>query len=120
MANTPDVRVRLSAEGVQEVIAAMKRIQDEAKKTDGVKALQKGFADLKNELIGGLGVAAAVAGIVELGKKTLENAVNIAHMSEKVGASAEMLSVLTVAAEDASVSQEDLFTGITKLAKAQD
>jgi hypothetical protein len=117
---TPDVRVRLSAEGVQEVIAAMKRIQDEAKKTEGVKALQKGFADLKNEIVGGLGVAAVVAGIAEVSKKALENAVAIGHMSEKVGSSVEMLSVLTVAAEDASVSHEDLFNGITKLAKAQD
>lgn len=120
MAQTPDVRVRLSAEGVQEVIAAMKRIQDEAKKTDGVKALQKGFADLRNEMLGGLGVAAAVAGIVEMGKKAMENTVAIGLMSQKVGTTTETLSVLTVAAEDASVSQEDLFNGIQKLAKAQD
>jgi hypothetical protein len=120
VAQTPDVRVRLSAEGVQEVIAAMKRIQDEARKTDGIKALQQGFKDLKNEILGGLGIGAAVAGIVELGKKSVENAVNIAHLSEKIGSSVEMLSVLTFAAEQAGVAQDQLGGGLIKLAKAQD
>jgi hypothetical protein len=120
MAQTPDIRVRLSAEGVQEVIAAMKRIQAEAAKTEGVKALQQGFSDLGKELIGGFGIAAAVAGIVELGKKSIENVVNIAHLSEKIGSTTEMLSVLTFAAEQAGVSQEQLGTGLEKLAKAQD
>jgi hypothetical protein len=120
VAQVPDVRVRLSAEGVQEVIAAMKRVQDEAKKTDGLKALQKGFADLKNEILGGFGIAAAVAGIVELGKKSVENAVNIAHLSEKIGSTTELLSVLTFAAEQAGVAQDQLGSGLQKLAKAQD
>ncbi len=120
MAQTPDIRVRLSAEGVQEVIAAMKRIQAEAAKTEGVKALQQGFGDLGKELIGGFGIAAAVAGIVELGKKSIENVVNIAHLSEKIGSTTEMLSVLTFAAEQAGVGQEQLGSGLVKLAKAQD
>jgi uncharacterized protein YukE len=120
VANTPDVRVRLSAEGVDEVVNAMRRVQAEAKKTDGVKAMQAAFSDLKSTLIGGLGIAAAVEGLVGLGKKAIENAVNIAHMQEKLGASAEMLSVLSVAAEDAGVSQEDLGTGLQRLAKSMD
>lgn len=120
MPNVPDIRVKLSAEGVQEVIAAMKRVQDEAKKTDGLKALQQGFSQLKNELLGGFGIAAAVAGIAALGKKSIEHAVNIAHLSEKVGSTAEMLSVLTFAADQAGVSQEQMGNGLEKLAKNQD
>jgi hypothetical protein len=120
MGQTPDVRVRLSAEGVQEVIAAMKRIQDEAKKTDGIKALQQGFKDLGSTLLGGFGIGAAVAGIAELGKKAAENVVFIGHLSEEIGSNVEMLSVLKFAAEQAGVGQEQLGGGLQKLAKAQD
>jgi hypothetical protein len=120
VAQTPDVRVRLSAEGVQEVIAAMKRIQDEAKKTDGIKALQQGFKDLGSTLLGGFGIGAAVAGIVQLGKKAVENAFNIALLSQKVGSTTELLSVLTIAAEQAGVAQDQLGMGLQKLGKAQD
>jgi len=120
MANTPDIRVKLSAEGVQEVIAAMKRVQAEAAKTEGVKALKQGFAELGSELLGGFGIAAAIAGIAALGKNSIEHAVNIAHLEEKIGGTAEMLSVLTLAAEQAGVGQEQLGEGLQKLAKAQD
>jgi hypothetical protein len=120
VAQTPDVRVRLSAEGVDEVVNAMRRVQAEAKKTDGVKALQGAFSDLKSTLIGGLGIAAAVESLAELGKKSFENIVNIGLLSEKIGTSTEMLSVLSLAAKDVGVSQEQLGNGLIKLAKAQD
>lgn len=120
MGNTPDVRVRLSAEGVAEVVAAMKKIQAEAAKTEGVKAMNKAFSELGNTLLGGLGIAAVVEGIASVTKKALDNAVAIGRMEQKIGSSAEMLSVLTVAAEDAGVSQEDLGTGLVKLAHSMD
>src|SRR6185369_11007802 len=115
MAQTPDVRVRLSAEGVNEVVAAMRKVQAEAAKTDGIKALQKGFEDLKNSLLDGIGIAAAVGGLMELGKTAIDNAVNIGLLSQKVGTSVETLSVLSVAAKEAEVSQEQMGTGLEKL-----
>jgi hypothetical protein len=120
MAQTPDVRVRLSAEGVDEVVAAMKRVQDEAKKTDGIKLLQAAFSDLGKELLGGFGIGAAIDGLAELGKSALDNAVSIVHLSEKIGTGVETLSVLSLAARDADVSQEDLGTSLQRLAKNMD
>jgi hypothetical protein len=118
--NVPDIRVRLSAEGVQEVITAMRKVQSEAAKTEGVTALREAFSDLGKELLGGFGVGAAVAGIAELTKKSIEFIVQVGLMAQKTGASTEMLSVLSVAAKEAETSQEQLSTGLVKLSKNMD
>lgn len=120
MANKPDVRVRLSAEGLQDVLNAFQKIQAEAAKTQGITALNKAFSELGSTLIGGLGVGAVVTELIDLGKRALDNAINIAHMSEKVGASTEVISALSLAATTAGVSQEDLSNGLVKLARSMD
>jgi hypothetical protein len=120
MANTPDVRVRLSAEGVDDVISAFQKIQAEAAKTAGVDALEKAFSSLGSSLFGGLGVATVVTELVGLEKAALDNAVSIATLSQKVGVSTETLSVLSIAAKTAGLSQEDLGDGLTRLAQSMD
>src|SRR5690348_1069497 len=120
MADAPDVRVRLSAEGVEQVIAAMQKIQAEARKTDGIDALKKGFDELKSSLLDVVSVSAAVAGMVELGKTAVENAVHIGALSQETGASVEVLSDLSVAAKQADVSQETMSSGLIKLARNMD
>ena len=77
MAQAPDVRVRLSAEGVDEVVRALSRVKAAA---DSAGKSGKGFA-LMNDALGDmkgllptLGVAAAVGGIVALTKNALESA----------------------------------------------
>ena len=56
---TPDIlRVRLSAEGIQEVIGALKKVESETKK---VKTSMSGFGGELKNMLAGLGFAAAAA-----------------------------------------------------------
>jgi tape measure domain-containing protein len=62
---TPDVRVRLSAEGVKEVVAAMQKIQQEAGRTSGAgKRASQGFAGLEQAAMR-LASAAALGALVK-------------------------------------------------------
>lgn len=115
---TPDVRVRLSAEGQAEVIKAFKdtfqTIQNDSKKT--AAALEAINAELGGltELMPQLTVAAAVAGFFELSKSALESAVNIGKLQQKTGITVETLSVFNFAAQQAGVDQEAMGKGLIK------
>ncbi len=126
-ANTPDVRVRLSAEGVQEVVAAFKRIQAEAEKTakqsklaaEGHAFLNKQLASLK-ELLPALAAGAIVAGFIEMSKRGLELADNLGKLQQKTGLAADTISTFSFAARFADVEQESLAKGLVKFTKAMD
>jgi hypothetical protein len=119
--STADARVRLSAEGVQEVVDAFRKVSAEARKTSGdVGLLAEAFKDLKGDFLGGIGVSAAIAGLAELGKKALDHAESMGKLAEKTGATTQMLSVLSLAASTAGASQEDLEKALLKLASTQD
>lgn len=95
--SSPDVRVRLSAEGVKEVVDALRKIRQEADKTGkGSKGLGV-FAGALGEikaLLPALGVAAAVTGFVRLAKGALDAADALDELSQKTGATVEELSAL--------------------------
>ncbi len=121
---TPDVRVRLSAEGVQEVVNALKRVQDEATKAGrgaagGFGLFNGALLDLKS-LLPKLGLAAAVAGMGALLKNALSTADGMGKLAQKTGATTETLSVLSLAATTADVSQEQLEKGLLKLSRSLD
>lgn len=121
---TPDVRVRLSAEGVQEVVNALKRVQDEATKAGrgaagGFGLFNNALLDLKS-LLPKLGLAAAVAGMGALLKNALSTADGMGKLAQKTGATTETLSVLSLAATTADVSQEQLEKGLLKLSRSLD
>lgn len=116
---TPDVRVRLSAEGVAEVVAALKKVQAEGEKTG--KAGRRSFLDLNSvlggtvNLLAGLGVAVGVGSFVGFIRKSAEAADQVGKLGQKVGASVENLSALNLAAATADVGTEQLATGLVFL-----
>ena len=72
---TPDVRVRLSAEGVAEVVAALKQIQGESQKTQQTQG--KGFGALNSvlsstkKLLGAVGIGFGALQAVRLGGQAI-------------------------------------------------
>lgn len=116
----PDVRVRLSAEGVKEVVDAFQKIQTEAKKTGSAgSSAAKGLGEL-DKLLPRLTFAAAVAGMTAMIKRSLDLADAAGKLSQKTGLSVETISTLSFAARTADLSQEQLRTGLIKFAKAMD
>lgn len=126
MAQAPDIRVRLSAEGQQEVISAFRAVQNEANKL--AKNAKGAFAGLGASLgplqgqlrglLGALGLTAGAAGLVALGRNALNTADQMGKMADRVGTTAETLSVLTFAATTADVSQQDLEASLIRLTKS--
>lgn len=116
---TPDVRVRLSAEGTAEVVAALKKVQAEGQKTS--KAGGRSFTGFNSvlggttRLLAGLGVAVGVGAFVNFIRKSSEAADQIGKLGQKVGASVQNLSALKLAAETADVGTEQLAVGLTFL-----
>jgi hypothetical protein len=120
----PDVRVRLSAEGVQDVVAAFKKIEAEARKAgEGHKAGAEG-AKLFKEQLGGiiellpeLTLAAAAIGFVEMTKHAIETAVEIGRLEQKTGVAVETLGVYSFAAQQAGLDTEAMSKSIIKAAR---
>ncbi len=124
MAQAPDVRVRLSAEGVQEVVNAFKRIQAEAEKSGkgAGHALNflSGQAAALGRLLPTLSFAAIAAGATVLTKRALENADALGKLEQKTGLTVETLSTLSFAARTADLDQEQLRSTLVKFTKATD
>jgi hypothetical protein len=124
MAQTPDVRVRLSAEGVQEVVNAFKRIQAEAEKSGkgAGRALNflTGQAAALGRLLPTLSFAAVAAGATVLTKRALENADALGKLEQKTGLTVETLSTLSFAARTADLDQEQLRATLVKFTKVTD
>lgn len=117
----PDVRVRLSAEGVDEVVRALQKVQQAAQSAGkggagGLGLLNKALADLGG-ILPTIGIGAAVAGIGALAKHALDSADAIGKLSQKTGLSTQTLSVLNVAAETADVNFEQLGKALEKFDK---
>lgn len=90
------VRVRLSADGVKDVVNALKSVERQAQQTaagKGLGAINGALRELKG-LLPAIGLGAAVVGFTSLVKNALKTADAIDDLSQKVGASAENLSVL--------------------------
>lgn len=114
-----DVRVRLSADGIQEVIAALRTVQNESNKVRKNNFAKDLFGGIK-QLLPAIGIGSAIAGMVQLGREALNTANNIGNLSQKTGVSTETLSVFAYTANLANVSQETLESGLRKLAQSMD
>lgn len=120
--SVPDVRVRLSAEGVDEVLRAFNKVAAAGKKTGkeggaGVSILNDALGKLRL-LLPAITVGAAVAGIGALVKSALEGADAVGKLAQKTGISTEALSTLKFAAELADASFEGLSNGLVKFNKS--
>lgn len=113
MASQDVLKVRLSAEGVQEVVNAFKKVEDAAKKT---KATADSVGNLRRELQD-LGIAIAIQQIASFVKANIDAQAAIQDMVEVTGASAEAVSVLGMAAAREGVSMEALGKGTKAFSK---
>ncbi len=106
---SPDVRVRLSAEGVQEVVDALKRIQAESQNTAksvsraseggsrGAIVLGKALEGA-GEVMAALGVTISVGSLVELTRQSVDAAESVTKLRERLGGTVENLSALSAGA----------------------
>ena len=105
-----NVQIRLSAEGVADVVNALRRVQREGEATSSRFAgLSKGIAAVAAVTAG------AVYGFMELAKEAIELGDAIGDLSSATGLSAKTLSTLNYAAEQAGVSYETMEKGVKKL-----
>ena len=119
--STPDVRVRLSAEGTAEVVAALKKVQVEAEKSG--KTGSAGFSSVNralqgtSNLLGTLGIALSVSAFVGWIKSSADMADQLGKLSEKVGASTVNLSALQLVARTSDVDFESMGMALGRLNK---
>lgn len=122
-----DVRIRLSAEGQQEVVNAFLKVQKEAEEIAkrgrgagaGIDFLGGALARL-GRLLPALSFGAAVAGFTLLTKRALENADAMGKMQQKTGIAVETLSTLSFASRTADLSQESLNGALIRLVRTFD
>lgn len=117
-----DVAIRLTPQGLEDVSRAFKQILGDINRTgragkSALGPLALAANDLKR-LLPTIGFAAAITGIVAMGRAALDTADQMGKMAQKVGATSESVSVLAFAAATADVSNEQLETGLIKLAKS--
>jgi hypothetical protein len=98
MSSSPDIRVRLTPEGVTEVVAALKRIQQESRAASrnaaaGINAGRVALAQFRTAL-GALGIVASIGGFVALGKSAFSTAQQISNAAKQTNTSVEEFSRL--------------------------
>ncbi len=116
---TPEVRVRLSADGVAEVVSALRKVEAEAdragkksaKSLDGMKGA---LGEIK-KLLPTISAAVVVAGFTRMAKAAFEAADAVADAAKVAGVSATDFSRLAYAAKQSDVELGALSTGIKKL-----
>jgi hypothetical protein len=117
----PDVRVRLSAEGVGEVVSALKRVQAEGQRASTSQA--RGFGGLNRilgsttNLLGGLGIALGVRQLTRFIGGAIEAADQLNKLSAKVGASTENLSALSLIARTSDADLNQLGAALVRMNK---
>lgn len=115
---TPDVRVRLSAEGVAEVVGALRRVQAEGDKAAAKQS--RGFLGLNRVLgsttglLSGLGVVLGVRQFQGWIKGSVDAADRMQELGQKTAASTEHLSALNLIARTAGSSLEELGVALAK------
>jgi hypothetical protein len=110
--SNPDIRVRLSPEGVKEVIAALRQVQDEAKRggraaAGNISLISQAARELK-AILPAVGLAAAVLGMKALAQQALKTADATGKLQQKVGGTVEEISGLTFAFRTNESDQEGL------------
>lgn len=119
---TPDVRVRLSAEGAKEVIDLFKRLNREstaaARSAGGAFDGVGGSLSRLKGLLGTLGLGVTVAGIVGFAKAALDAADDTGRFAVQIGTTAERISTLQQAAVDADVDFGNVRTGLVALTRS--
>ena len=114
MASPEVLRVRLTAEGIQEVVGSLRRLEGETKKVK--KSVSGVGSDMKSALAG-IGFAAAARGMAQLVKGAIDYQDKIEEMTGITGAAAEVVWTLGVAARKDGVELEVLSKGLKKFSQ---
>lgn len=120
MSSTPeDVKVRLSPEGIDDIVKALRAIEKEADKAGknsaaSFKRLTTAGIDLKRTLTT-LGIVGAVTGLISFVKTTNRLADEAGKTASRLGTTAESISVLRAEAKLANVENQQLEQGLTNL-----
>jgi len=113
---TPDVRVRLSAEGAQEIIDLFRRINREsnaaARSAGGAFDGVGQSVGRLTGLLGTLGLSITAAGLVGLVKSSLDAADGVGKFADKIGSTAERVSTLKQVAAENDIEFETLKTSM--------
>jgi hypothetical protein len=116
---TPDVRVRLSAEGVAEVVSAFKKVRDQADRT--AKIGKKGFGGLNGSISATSGLLSELSGVLAgIGfaafvKQAGDAAETLSLIKERFGASAADVSILDTALQGMQSSLAESEKALGKL-----
>jgi len=116
---TPEVKVRLSAEGVAEVVSAFRKVASEAKTTskkttDGFGAMNGAMSTFRS-LLPALSVAAVGAGLVRLGRNALSAADELDETAQRLGVTTDFLQEMQFAAVSLGTDTEKLGAAFTFL-----
>lgn len=119
--NQQDVKVRLSAEGVADVVAAFTQVSNAAKKSskessEAFAAVGESAKELGKELLGGLGIALVIDKFKELFDELVDTGDHLEKLSGQTGLSTTALQGLQRAARQTDTDNEALNTGLNKLA----
>lgn len=117
--STPDVRVRLSPEGLAEVLAALKKIE-QAGEQAGNRA-SRGFSAANsvmagtNRLLGQLGAAVSVGALIGFLKTSAQMADEQGRLAESLGTTVENMTALQFIGRTADADLGLLETTLTRL-----
>lgn len=122
MAN--EAKIKLSAEGVEQVVNAFRKVQREAERTGsqgakGIDALNKSLKSLK-VIAGAIGVGALVVHLKQTATAAIDAADAIGDLAELTGATTETMSLFALAARESNVSMELLTKGFINIAQQLD
>jgi hypothetical protein len=123
VSNNRDVRVRLSAEGQAEVIAAFQKMASEGKKAgaetgEAMKELNNQLKEVGKTLIGGIGITLVAEKFTEFFKSTLEGSEALTRLSKQTGLSTDAIQGMQRAARETGVAQEVVNAGLAKFTVA--
>lgn len=118
--STPQIRVRLSPEGVADVIEALRRVTAETKQAQqlagkGVGAINTALRELKS-LLPAIGLAAVVGGFAAMTGNALRAADATGKLQQAVGGTVEEISGLTLAFRTNESNQDQLRAALLKTA----
>lgn len=119
MANQADVRVRLSAEGQAEVIAAFQKIAAEGKKSgkeagEAYKELNDQLKEVGKTLTGGIGIVLVAEKFKEFFKSTLEGVETLTRLSAQTKISTTTIQGFQRAARETGIDSEVVNNALSK------
>jgi hypothetical protein len=117
MADSPEVKVRLTAED-QGVAAAIRQLSSELKNLKTQQEETAGSSLTLSKAFAGIAAAGALLGIRRIGKEAFDSAVDIGKMADKTGLSTQTLSVFHKVADDCSVSTAAVDKALVRGAKS--